>query len=64
MKKVMGIFLVVLAALILSSVGVYFIPNPLGRYVISEAKATGYLQYTPLEAYDLAKRNCTQCHTY
>jgi len=38
-------------------------PNPLRSYVVNEAKASGYLQYTPAEAYDMAKFVCTQCHT-
>ncbi|MBI3580604.1 MAG: hypothetical protein HY098_00735 [Nitrospinae bacterium] len=63
MKKLVTAFFVVIGALILISAGVYFIPNPLGRYVVSEAKANGYLPYTPSEAYGLAMNTCTQCHT-
>lgn len=37
--------------------------NPVARYVITEAKAIGYIEYTPDEAYDLAMKTCTQCHT-
>ncbi len=63
MKKLIGVFLVVIGVFILFSLGVFFIPNPLGRYAISEAKASGYMQYTPSEAYTLAMKTCTQCHT-
>jgi len=41
----------------------FLIPNPLGSYVISEAKAKGYIEYKPMEAHDLANKICTQCHT-
>ncbi|MEE8482972.1 MAG: hypothetical protein V3S46_00105 [Nitrospinota bacterium] len=39
------------------------IPNPVGAYAIAEAKAAGYIEYSPRGAYDLAKFICTQCHT-
>lgn len=39
------------------------VPNPLSNYIISEAKANGYLEYTPVEAYKMARKICTQCHS-
>lgn len=54
---VASIITVVLLALI------FTVPNPLGKYFISEAKANGFLEYEPLEAYELANEICTQCHS-
>ena len=61
MKKfalITGIGLIALITFILIEV-----PNPVSAYVISEAKANGYLEYTPVEAYKLARKICTQCHS-
>ncbi len=63
MKKLKTVFFIVIGLFILFSLGVFFIPNPLARYAIAEAKANGYMQYTPAEAYTLAMQTCTQCHT-
>ena len=61
MKKFILIFgACVIAGII---VGLIEIPNPVTGYVLSEAKASGYLKYTPAEAYKLANKICTQCHT-
>ncbi|VAX21375.1 hypothetical protein MNBD_NITROSPINAE01-1498 [hydrothermal vent metagenome] len=62
MKKIQILLtgLILLAGL---AIGTVTIPNPLGSYIISEAKASGYIEYTPIEAFDLAKDICTQCHT-
>ncbi len=63
MKKKLTIVVIVLAVLCIASAGVLFVPNPVGQYLISEAKASGMVAYEPAEAYALAKRICTQCHT-
>ncbi len=62
-KKPFKIFLIIIAVLGLTTVGVFAIPNPVGKYILSQAKAQGYLQYTPAEAYELARSDCTQCHS-
>lgn len=38
-------------------------PNPARDSVLNALKANGYMNYTPTEAYKLARRICTQCHT-
>ena len=43
--------------------GVLLTENKLGSYLLSEAKANGYLEYSPEEAHTLAKNICTQCHS-
>jgi hypothetical protein len=63
MKKALRILATVLGMFVPIGVGVIFIPNPLGEHFENEAKASGYVQYTPAEAYALAKRICTQCHS-
>ncbi|MDH5639193.1 MAG: hypothetical protein OEZ04_11960 [Nitrospinota bacterium] len=62
MKK-KPIALITLGVLALLAFGVVFIPNPLSQRIVSEAKANGYIKYQPLEAYDLARKICTQCHS-
>ncbi|MDH4182842.1 MAG: hypothetical protein OEV92_01355 [Nitrospinota bacterium] len=57
------IALILGALILIVAAGVAFIPNPLGRMVVNEAKANGYMQYSPMEAYDMARMICTQCHT-
>ncbi len=52
-----------LLALLGSAGLLLFIPNPLGEQIITEAKAKGYLAYTPEEAIDLAYRRCSTCHS-
>lgn len=53
-----------LSLMLLSLVGLLiFTPNPLGKKIIREAKALGYLPYTPTEAVALAYKRCTNCHT-
>ncbi|VAX15771.1 hypothetical protein MNBD_NITROSPINAE03-1864 [hydrothermal vent metagenome] len=56
-------FLAGLVVLFFGLAGIVWIPNPIGKQIISEAKANGYLEYTPKEAYDMAKIICTQCHS-
>jgi len=46
-----------------SLISIFAIDNPVGNYVLKTAKANGYLEYTPMEAYELARKICTQCHT-
>lgn len=58
--------IVILAGVAFTAVvcaAVLLVPNPLGNYLISEAKANGYLEYKPDEALRLARTICTQCHT-
>lgn len=43
--------------------GAVALPNPLKDYVVREAKAAGYVEYEPMEAYKMANTICTQCHT-
>ena len=38
-------------------------PNPARDGALAMLKAKGYIDYTPIEAYKLARRICTQCHT-
>lgn len=59
----------------LAAIGVFFltvvgvaalvvlIPNPVGGKVIKDAKAMGYIAYTPEEATELAYERCSGCHT-
>lgn len=56
-------FLVGIAAVAGVAVALVEIPNPVSDYIIREAKANGYIEYTPVEAYKMARRICTQCHT-
>jgi len=39
------------------------VPNPVGSYIVSEAKANGFIEYDSLEAHAMAMKICTQCHT-
>ncbi len=63
MKKKLIIGSIVLAVIGIASAGIFLVPNPAGQYLISEAKASGLVAYKPGEAYDMAKRICTQCHS-
>lgn len=38
-------------------------PNPARDGALAALKARGYIDYTPTEAYKLARKICTQCHT-
>lgn len=51
----------ILGSLVIAFGAVFFIAA--GNHIIGEAKAEGYVAYTPAEAYGLADRICTQCHT-
>ena len=49
---------------VLGSAGlVVLVPNPLGAEIIQEAKAMGYIAFTPEEATVLAYERCSACHT-
>lgn len=52
-----------LAVPAISLAGVFIFPNPVGNHFISEAKAYGLMEYKPDEAYHLAMKICTQCHS-
>jgi len=52
-----------LVSLLVVIVAGVIIPNPVKGLILSEAKASGYVEYTPMEAYHLAKTICTQCHS-
>lgn len=58
--------LVTIGVFFLTVVGVaalvVLIPNPVGGKIIVEAKAMGYVAYTPEEATELAYRRCAGCH--
>jgi len=51
------VFIVIAAA-----VGGIFIPNPVGKKILMEAKYRGYLPYTPDDAVTIAYSRCTNCH--
>ncbi len=53
----------VLGCLLIAAAGLVLVPNSLGQGLISQAKARGYLAYTPEEATELAYRRCTTCHS-
>lgn len=57
------IILVCVAVIGVSSFAVLNFENPARSYILSEAKAMGYIEYTPMEARNLANKICTQCHT-
>lgn len=61
-KKFLRLFAIIFSLLILAAF-IFLIPNSLGNYIISEAKAKGYIEYKPMEAHALANKICTQCHT-
>jgi hypothetical protein len=63
MKKKLIFPLAVLGILCLIAIAIVAIPNRLGNHIVSEAKANGIIEYKPVEAYVMAKRICTQCHT-
>jgi len=62
-KKTILILLVGLTVVGISSFALLNVQNPVGNYILSEAKARGYMEYTPKEAHNLARKICTQCHT-
>jgi hypothetical protein len=63
----MGKGWIVTAALLTVVLGaaalIVFVPNSLGRALIKEAKAYGYIAYTPEEAIALAYERCSTCHS-
>lgn len=62
MKKISGPLSVATGVVFFIAAAIIIVPNPVGFYLNGEAKANGYISYTPSEAYALAKRICTQCH--
>jgi hypothetical protein len=60
--RLLTVGILVLAILAIAGI-VVFVPNPLGERIVTEAKAKGYLAYTPEEAIDLAYNRCTTCHS-
>jgi len=52
-----------LIAIVLSAGLVFVIPNSLGTAIVKEAKAMGYVAYTPEEATALAYERCSTCHS-
>lgn len=63
MKKTARFLVVGFGLVLLAGLGAAFVPNPLREFVVAKAKAEGYADYSPAEAYDLAKKICTQCHS-
>lgn len=61
-KKILRLLGTAFGGALLIAVGIMIIPNAARNYIIREAKAEGYVAYTPMEAYALANRICTQCH--
>jgi hypothetical protein len=59
-KVVSTVFVALIAAFVVVGVAM---PNPARDSVLNALKAKGYMDYTPTEAYKLARRICTQCHT-
>jgi hypothetical protein len=60
--------LLIAGFLILAVIGgaaglLFLVPNFVGEKIIGEAKAKGYLDYTPEEAVELAYGRCTGCHS-
>ncbi len=51
----------ILVALVFA--GLINIDNPLRAMALDRLKASGTIGYEPMEAYALAKKVCTQCHT-
>lgn len=61
--KILRLLGAVFGGALFLAAGIVIIPNTAGDYIISEAKAEGYVAYTPAEAHALANRICTQCHS-
>jgi hypothetical protein len=63
MRKGWIITATLVAAVLSAAAVILFVPNPLGGAIITEAKAMGYIAYTPDEAIALAYQRCSTCHT-
>jgi len=61
MKTVKIFIFSLLGVLTLCAVTV-IMPNPLGAKIKEQARARGYLEYSPLQAKRLAEVRCSQCH--
>ncbi len=62
-NKLKLVFLSFITIAVTCVVLVFGFENPVGNFVLSEAKAKGYMEYEPYEAYTLAHDICTQCHS-
>ena len=63
MRKGWIITAVLLAAVLGAAALIVLVPNSLGTAFIKEAKAMGYIAYTPDEAIALAYERCSTCHS-
>lgn len=61
MKKT-KISLLIFLGIIVLPVLLMATPNSLGERIKEEARAQGYMEYTPMQAKKLAETRCTQCH--
>ncbi len=55
--------LALLAGAVATAAIILFVPNSLGRAFLKEAKAMGYIAYSPEEAITLAYERCSTCHS-
>lgn len=62
MKKILSISGLLLFIIVCITVILLFIPNDFSEEFFRQAKARGYLSYTPAEATTLAYERCTTCH--
>ena len=62
MKKIGVIIALLLLVGAMGVAGVVFVPNALGTGLLREAKARGYLPYSPEEAVAMAYDRCGGCH--
>ncbi len=63
MRKSLLIAGILLAGVFAAVAVLFLVPNRLGVEIVSQAKARGYLTYTPDEAVTLAYRRCSGCHS-
>jgi len=63
MKKGWIVTTTFLAAVLGAAALILIVPNSLGRAFIKEAKAMGYIAFSPEEATTLAYERCSTCHS-
>ena len=63
MRKGWIITVALFVAVLVTAALVVLVPNSLGKAFIKEAKAMGYIAYTPDEAIKLAYERCSTCHS-
>jgi len=63
MKKGWIVTTTFLAAVLGTAALILIVPNSLGRAFIKEAKAMGYIAFSPEEATTLAYERCSTCHS-